>query len=382
MREGEGAIRRYPVIPVLVSSVLVSVGAASVFLFLPMTLAFATAGAVAILGSIAVTAVASRAARSREHELLHHIHRLEADKARAEQLVADAEKTRRQVEMATAMLVEGRDPLVVSPEMRVGAIHDLLEAARTSRESLPVVNRIAVDEEELVGAGPDRLPGTWPRSEDVASDPRARAELLRGLDELIHGIESCIAPAEAEKESAPRSTDPAGRSPTQLVDAVVQTAADGIEDLAAGLMRASELASVAERVTNRATLLALNAALEATRSGGEAFGAIAEETRQLAEFAREATDTITRLAGEIEIKVGETITAIHATSEDAKAALATAAGPSGARRPASAVHVELERLLKRATELRLGLAAGASRPEPEPPAPRKPRGAARTQGKN
>jgi methyl-accepting chemotaxis protein len=98
----------------------------------------------------------------------------------------------------------------------------------------------------------------------------------------------------------------------------VQTAADGIEDLAAGLMRASELASVAERVTNRATLLALNAALEATRSGGEAFGAIAEETRQLAEFAREATDTITRLAGEIEIKVGETITAIHATSEDAE----------------------------------------------------------------
>jgi hypothetical protein len=351
-----------------------------VFLFLPITLAFATGGLIAVLGSIAVTAVASRAARSREHELLHHIHRLEADKARAEQLVADAEKTRRQVEMATAMLAEGRDPLVESPEMRVGAIHDLLEAARTSRESLPVVNRIAVDEEDLVGAGPDRLPGTWPRSEDVASDPRARAELLRGLDELIHGLESCIAPAAAEKETAPRSSDPAGRSPTQLVDAVVQTAADGIEDLAAGLMRASELASVAERVTNRATLLALNAALEATRSGGEAFGAIAEETRQLAEFAREATDTITRLAGEIEIKVGETITAIHATSEDAKAALATA-GPSGARRPPSAVLAELERLHQRVNELRLGLAAGASRPEPEPPAPRKQRDATRTQGK-
>lgn len=379
MREGEGVTRRYPVIPVLSASVIVSIAAASVFLFLPMMLAYATATAVAVLGAIAVAAVASRAARSREHELLHHVHRLETDKARSAELVAEAEKTRRHIEMATAMLTENRDPLVESPELRVGELHDLLEAARTTRESLPVVNRIAVDEAELVGAGPDRLPGTWPRPEDVASDPRARAELLRGLDELIHGLEGCLAPSRAEKESAPRDGDPSGRSPTQLVDAVVQTAADGIEDLAAGLMRASELASVAERVTNRATLLALNAALEATRSGGEAFGAIAEETRLLAEFAREATDTITRLAGEIEIKVGETITAIHATSEDAKAALANAGGSPAPR--TSAVAAEVERLHERALELRAGLASGASRSEPEPQPAKKPRVSIRTQGK-
>src|SRR5205814_9450978 len=131
------------------------------------------------------------------------------------------------------------------------------------------------------------------------------------------------------REDSPRQAeDPAIRTPAQLVDAVVLTAADGIEDLAAGLMRANELASVAERVTNRATLLALNAALEATRSGSEAFAAIAEETRRLAEFAREATDTISRLSSEIEYKGGETITAIHATSEDAKISLARMGGTS------------------------------------------------------
>jgi len=118
-----------------------------------------------------------------------------------------------------------------------------------------------------------------------------------------------------------------------LVDALVHTAADGIEDLAAGLMRARELASVAERVTNRATLVALNAALEATRSGSEPFAAIAEETRRLAEYAREATDTMTRLAGEIESKVERTITAIHADSEDAKRALASLVGSPGADTP-------------------------------------------------
>lgn len=361
--------RRYPVIPVLVASVAVSVCVGGVFLFLPMTLGYALAGLLALLGAGGVATVASRGARAREHELLHHVHRLEADKARAEAAVADAEKTRRQIEMATAMLRDGHDPLIESPELRVGALHDLLEAARRMKEALPVVSRIAVDEEELVGAGPDRLPGSWPRSEEISADPRARAELLRGMDELIHGLQGCLAPAAEERDV--RGADPAGRAPAQLVDAVVQTAADGIEDLAAGLMRANELASVAERVTNRATLLALNAGLEATRSGGEAFGAIAEETRQLAEFAREATDTISRLASEIEMKVGKTITAIHATSEDAKAALASN-GPaaSGSGRPASAVTTELGRLLERASALRAGLAAGTHRTEPEPPAPR------------
>jgi hypothetical protein len=71
------------------------------------------------------------------------------------------------------------------------------------------------------------------------------------------------------------------------------------------------------------------------------------------------------------MKVGKTITAIHATSEDAKAALAShGSAASGPGRPAPAVTTELGRLLERASALRAGLAAGAVRSEPEPPAPR------------
>src|SRR5206468_11048294 len=182
--------------------------------------------------------------------------------------------------------------------------------------------------------------------------------LESGLRDLIQEIESLRTTLSGGRESeAPhRAEDPAIRTPAQLVDAVVLTAADGIEDLAAGLMRANELASVAERVTNRATLLALNAALEATRSGSEAFAAIAEETRRLAEFAREATDTISRLASEIEYKVGETITAIHATSEHAKTSLAEMSG-AATPLPASArsARAQIGKLLDRARELQRAL---------------------------
>src|SRR5439155_1504344 len=118
-----------------------------------------------------------------------------------------------------------------------------------------------------------------PGASHATSQPQGGADALRGVDAMISGLERLSQDLAKPVEVVPTAagTGKAGRTPAQLVDDVVHTAADGIEDLAAGLMRANELASVAERVTNRATLLALNAALEATRSGSEAFASIAEE---------------------------------------------------------------------------------------------------------
>jgi len=264
------------------------------------------------------------------------------------------EQFRKQVALAASLLSDGKDPLVEAPELRAGPLLPLLEGVKGS-PTLPVVSRLSLgEEEELIGAGGDALPPDWPKPSSEGSGRPPDAAFESGLRELVREIESLrtTLAGGANGEGKPAGEDAALRTPAQLVDAVVLTAADGIEDLAAGLMRANELASVAERVTNRATLLALNAALEATRSGSEAFAAIAEETRRLAEFAREATDTISRLSSEIEYKVGETITAIHATSEDAKTSLAEMSGsatpvPSSAR----SARVQVVRLLDRSREL-------------------------------
>ncbi len=266
---------------------------------------------------------------------------------------------RKQVDLAASLLRDGKDPLVEAPELRAGPLLPLLEGVKGS-SSLPVVSRLSLgEEEELVGAGGDGLPPDWPKPAGEAAES-IKPEFENGLRNLVRDIEALktTLAGGGESEGPAPAEDGALRTPAQLVDAVVLTAADGIEDLAAGLMRANELASVAERVTNRATLLALNAALEATRSGSEAFAAIAEETRRLAEFAREATDTISRLSSEIEYKVGETITAIHATSEDAKTSLAEMSG-SSAPVPSSArnARVQIVRLLERSRELLQSLGA-------------------------
>lgn len=272
--------------------------------------------------------------------------------------LAELERFRRQAEVAASALRGGKDPLTEIAELRVGPLRDLLEAAKNGATVGPVVSRLPLGEEELIGADGDMLPEGWPKGAAAfpSMAPHDREELGLSLDELLRGLADLSASLSGRGSESPSAKDgdeAAHRTPAQLVDAVVHTAADGIEDLAAGLMRANELAAVAERVTNRATLLALNAALEATRSGSEAFAAIAEETRRLAEFAREATDTISRLASEIEYKVGETITAIHATSEDAKTSLAEISGVSFSAPEASRrARAQVEALLERARRLK------------------------------
>lgn len=266
---------------------------------------------------------------------------------------ASLDQLQKQVELAASLVRDGKDPLVEAPELRAGPLLPLLECVKSS-SSRPVVNHLSLgEEEELIGAGGDALPPDWPKPSTEETAPVVGPAFEQGLRDLVREIESLrtTLAGSANGETPSGGEDPSLRTPAQLVDAVVLTAADGIEDLAAGLMRANELASVAERVTNRATLLALNAALEATRSGSEAFAAIAEETRRLAEFAREATDTISRLSSEIEYKVGETITAIHATSNDAKTALAEMSGSAAPLPSNRSARVQVVRLLDRSREL-------------------------------
>ena len=316
----------------------------------------------------------------------------DSDRKSSGAALLELESIRRQIELATTTLRGGRDPLAVVSELGMGPLNGLLQAVRETSAAGPVISRLPIGEAELVGTDGEPLPEPWPADADAppAFDPRLRSEALRGIDAMIAGLEALAHDIARPSSESPAiaSGSGAARNAAHLVDAVVHTAADGIEDLAAGLMRANELAGVAERVTNRATLLALNAALEATRSGSEAFAAIAEETRRLAEFAREATDTISRLANEIEYKVGETITAIHSTSEDAKLAVAALSGSAPMAAVASSEHRDsVTALLDRAREVRRTLTAtlpaqgagkgssgrGGSGEGGAPPAPAPPR---------
>jgi len=337
--------------------------AAAASRLIPGAAGWAVAVVVALLGGGAALLMGKQPAVE-SPELAERVEFLERERVDGRAARLESDRMRHQIEIATATLRDGKDPLTEVAELRVGPLHPLLEAFHAASATGPVISRIAMSEEELLGVEAGELPRSWPQSppDRVGVEPAAVGGALAELDDLIQQLEdlsngtaasgmTASGMAAGESLSAEASASAAG-----LVDALVHTAADGIEDIAAGLMRANELASVAERVTNRATLLALNAALEATRSGSEPFAAIAEETRRLAEYAREATDTMTRLASEIATKVEQTITAIHADSEDAKTALAAlGTSSSTAATFTSAAPVTAAALLDTARAIRVQL---------------------------
>jgi hypothetical protein len=292
--------------------------------------------------------------------LYRHVAETASSKRTASLAVLEVERLRRSL--------EGSPP---DPHANIAPDSEAPDAGTSPLESARFEPRPSHAADELVGAAPFVHPAGAP----VPPDPAiVIAEAVGPYREAVASIESDLAAVLAAVRRRPGAeANGAAVNPAHLVDTLVRTAADGIEDLAAGLMRANELAGVAERVTNRATLLALNAALEATRSGSEAFASIAEETRRLAEYAREATDTISRLSSEIEMKVGETIAAIQSTSEDAKAAVASMESGGAPEAPgASAATADaVATLLARTRSLRerLDAAAGAATPEVAAAAP-------------
>jgi len=102
------------------------------------------------------------------------------------------------------------------------------------------------------------------------------------------------------------------------VTKVVETAAKGIEELTKGLIKANALSRSSERIANRASVLALNVAIESARASLPGMNVLAEETRKLADFARGCSDESAVLVKEIEGKIDSVIRSIHMTQEEVR----------------------------------------------------------------
>ena len=88
-----------------------------------------------------------------------------------------------------------------------------------------------------------------------------------------------------------------------------KTAGSEVNDTMSGLMertaKAKEILGLIEGITNKTTLLALNASIEAAHAGeaGKGFAVVADEIRQLAEQTKDATDSISCIFAELQSQV-------------------------------------------------------------------------------
>jgi hypothetical protein len=132
------------------------------------------------------------------------------------------------------------------------------------------------------------------------------------------------------------------------VTKVIETAARGIEELTKGLIKANVLSRSSERIANRASVLALNVAVEAARASLPGMNVLAEEIRKLAEFARGCSDESAVLVKEIETKVDSVVRAIHMSQEEVRIRTRVLGFEPGERGPGGEdVEADLDRITSR-----------------------------------
>ncbi|MEE4244582.1 MAG: methyl-accepting chemotaxis protein, partial [Kangiellaceae bacterium] len=122
---------------------------------------------------------------------------------------------------------------------------------------------------------------------------------------------------------------------------VVQSTVDSIDQLSNDISRAAKVISqldedsksvsivldVIKGIAEQTNLLALNAAIEAARAGeqGRGFAVVADEVRSLASRTQESTEEINRIIEKLQEAASSAVTAMQASSEQAKDSVESAA---------------------------------------------------------
>lgn len=102
------------------------------------------------------------------------------------------------------------------------------------------------------------------------------------------------------------------------IRATIQETAKRIKRLGERSQEIGGIVKLIETIAERTNMLALNANMQAAQAGeaGRGFMVVAAEVQRLAESAKEATDQISKLVGNIQVETGDTIAAMDQAIEE------------------------------------------------------------------
>ena len=247
--------------------------------------------------------------------------RTEADAARtqAENALRDADIARANAEKA---LMQSREA-----EARAEQEHRDRLAAEAALHDLGVARRQATADEIEAGIGA-LIEDLRAAAEDIAEQARDISSVSTVLVEQASGLSASSASAVASIESVAQNSDELTAairsvgSNAQAAQGVALATADSISTLEPGIDRlthevdaARDILAMVSKIASQSNLLALNASIEAARSGeaGRGFAVVAGEMKQMATATGRATDDIAAKLGGI-VSAATAFRALIATS--------------------------------------------------------------------
>ena len=180
----------------------------------------------------------------------------------------------------------------------LGGLRDNVSQTRAAAESL---NAAVV---EIVASVREQAAGTSEQAAAVQETTATMEEISQSGNQIAERARQVAAAAEATSTATSQGLD-AAQNGTKVMDAIqeqAETVAENIVTLSEKTQAVGEIIATVTDIAEQSNLLALNAAIEAAAAGeqGRTFAIVANEIKNLADQAKEATGKVRSILGDIQ----------------------------------------------------------------------------------
>ena len=159
--------------------------------------------------------------------------------------------------------------------------------------------------------------------EKAAAAEESATDLSASIEEITSTTQQISAQASQARSVADASTKAAETAGDRMGDAVerAERNREQVRDLEAGMAKIEELAELIAGIADETNLLALNANIEAARSGGDGdgFGVVATEIKSLAAESKETVEAVSATLDSLRADIEATTETIERSSEEIRA---------------------------------------------------------------
>jgi ABC-type transporter Mla subunit MlaD len=211
-----------------------------------------------------------------------------------------------------ALVLNGQYPLAqhAAASSQIVPHVDLLAEVRQLRSTSV---QIAQSTTEMKVAVASQLRSVTDQSQAIGQIATALAEISTTSQETSDQAESVVSSAETSEQISQQGIESVSQNIEGLhrISEQVEAITANIFDLNEQTNQIGEIVATSSELAERSHVLALNASVEAARSGeaGKGFQVVAQEMKNLARQSKQATERIRRILGEIQRATQSVVTA-------------------------------------------------------------------------